>query len=232
MAEAHKIKLTLSPQAERYARPDAPLEAQPNHLASGICGSGIIEAVAELYLAGIILPDGRFNPEYTSERIQVNGRKRAYVLATAEQTNRQATAVSAASEEATTNVETVASASEEMASSIQEITRQVAEATQIAASAVDEARRTNDTVQGMAQSAEQISNVIALINDIADQTNLLALNATIEAARAGEAGKGFAVVASEVKSLAGQTAQATEDDAEEDDRQARVEPAARTVLRI
>jgi methyl-accepting chemotaxis protein len=137
------------------------------------------------------------------------------LIATAEETNRQASAVSAASEEATTNVQTVASASEEMAGSIQEISRQVAEANQIAGSAVDEARRTNDTVQGMAQSAEQISKVIELINDIADQTNLLALNATIEAARAGEAGKGFAVVASEVKSLAGQTAQATEEIAQQ-----------------
>ncbi len=59
---------------------------QPQHLASGICGSGIIEAIAELYLAGILLPDGRFNPGHTTERLTWEGRRGSYLLARPEQT--------------------------------------------------------------------------------------------------------------------------------------------------
>ncbi len=131
--------------------------------------------------------------------------------ATAEETQRQSTAVAAASEQASTNVQTVASAAEELSSSITEISRQVTESTRISGQAVADAERTNTEIQGLSEAAQKIGDVVKLINDIAGQTNLLALNATIEAARAGEAGKGFAVVASEVKNLASQTAKATEE---------------------
>ncbi|HLJ21952.1 MAG TPA: HAMP domain-containing methyl-accepting chemotaxis protein [Stellaceae bacterium] len=135
--------------------------------------------------------------------------------ATAEQTSRQATAVAAASNQASANVQTVATASEEISASISEISRQVAQSTEIARKAVEEAQRTGGTMHDLAAAAQKIGVVVELIQDIASQTNLLALNATIEAARAGEAGKGFAVVASEVKSLATETGKATEDIAAE-----------------
>ena len=112
--------------------------------------------------------------------------------------------------EAANGVQSVATASEELSASISEISRQVTQATQLTDSAGQDARTASKTVENLAQSADQIGAVLVLIQEIAEQTNLLALNATIEAARAGEAGKGFAVVASEVKALAGQTAQATD----------------------
>jgi methyl-accepting chemotaxis protein len=109
------------------------------------------------------------------------------------------------------NVQNVASATTELSASIGVIGDQAVRSVEIAAEAVSEADRTNESMAELSRAADQIGEVVDLINAIAQQTNLLALNATIESARAGEAGKGFAVVASEVKSLAQQTAKATDE---------------------
>jgi methyl-accepting chemotaxis protein len=116
-----------------------------------------------------------------------------------------------ASKKATTNVGSAATAAIELENSITEINQQLKRAADVARGAVIEARAANDDIGGLSQAAQEIGDVIKVIHDIAGQTNLLALNATIEAARAGEAGRGFAVVASEVKSLAVQSAKATEE---------------------
>lgn len=108
------------------------------------------------------------------------------------------------------NAEAVASASAEFSMSLNHLDEQVQNASLIAEKMSNRVQHTGQVISSLEEAAQKIEQIIYIIGDIAGQTNLLALNATIEAAQAGDVGKGFSIVASEVKSLANQTVQATE----------------------
>ncbi len=114
-------------------------------------------------------------------------------------------------EETTGKMQMIVAASEQMASTINEIAGNMARGSETTSQAVDKATSVSGKVALLSQAAVEINEVTEAIANISEQTNLLALNATIEAARAGEAGKGFAVVAGEIKELAHQTAEATDE---------------------
>jgi methyl-accepting chemotaxis protein len=201
-AMAHAVEQFKSKAIER-ARHEAEQEEAARHAAAA-------ERKAEMHrladgfeatVGNIVTAISQLSDELESAASTLTGN--------ADSTRQMSDVVAGASREASVNVQSVAHSTHELTGSVSEISRHVQESSRIATDAVHQADKTDSRIVQLSKAATRIGNVVKLITDIAEQTNLLALNATIEAARAGEAGKGFAVVASEVKTLATQTAKAT-----------------------
>ena len=133
------------------------------------------------------------------------------MLVSVERSSEQALDVTQSADRVAESTGAVAAAAEEMGATINEIANNATRGSEASQSAVRSVADTTSAIDRLNASNGEIAKILGMITQISGQTNLLALNATIEAARAGEAGKGFAVVANEVKALADQANQATDD---------------------
>ena len=139
----------------------------------------------------------------------------ARVAAANEELSSNALSLSGSVDALSGNLGSIVTAIEEMNTSLNEVSHRCADSAEASRRSSDIAEDAKARMATLFEAAKRIGKVVELIEDIADQTNLLALNATIEAASAGDAGRGFAVVANEVKALAKQTANATEEIAQQ-----------------
>ena len=199
------IDLTTLPRDEtgRLAKELNAMTANLNEMISNI-RAGIMELTESSGTLSQVSSSISTISDQTSEKTRS-------VSAASEEMNTGMNSVASTTEETATNIQMVVAAAEEMASTIQEIANNTTRGSEITRSAVENAENVSKKVDELGQAALDINKVTDAIADISEQTNLLALNATIEAARAGDAGKGFAVVAGEIKALAQQTAEATDE---------------------
>ncbi|PIE90711.1 MAG: hypothetical protein CR997_04670 [Acidobacteria bacterium] len=133
------------------------------------------------------------------------------VAAASEEMSANMGSIAATSEQSASNMQVIASGTKQLNFAEQEVVIKTDEAKQVVDEAVSKSETASRKLKELGNAANKISNVTKVITDISEQTNLLALNATIEASRAGDAGKGFAVVAKEIKELASQTTEATQE---------------------